>query len=95
MTTELKAKYANVLLRPRITEKANVMADKNVHAFEISEDSTKRDVFNAIKIFYNIIPLKVTIAKNPVKQVFLRGKKGTKGGVKKAYVYLKKGDKLE
>ncbi len=95
MTTDLKAKYANVLDKPRITEKANMMADKNVHAFEISPKSTKIDVVNAIKAFYKVTPLKVRIVRNPAKQVFIRGKKGTKGGVKKAYVYLKKGDKLE
>jgi len=27
--------------------------------------------------------------------LFIRGKKGTKGGGKKALVYLKKGDKIE
>ena len=95
MTTELKAKYANVLLRPRITEKANVIADKNVHTFEVSESSTKKDVLSAVKAFYNVTPIKVAIAKNPSKKVFLRGKKGLKAGVKKAYVYLNKGDKLE
>jgi ribosomal protein L23 len=31
----------------------------------------------------------------PKKNVFVRGKWGTKGGGKKAYVYLKKGDKIE
>lgn len=95
MTTDLKAKYANVLDRPRITEKANMMADKNVHAFEISPESTKIDVVNAIKAFYKVTPLKVRIVRNPAKQVFIKGKKGLKAGVRKAYVYLKKGDKLE
>jgi large subunit ribosomal protein L23 len=95
MATDLKAKYANVLDKPRITEKANMMADKNVHAFEIGSKSTKIDVVNAVKAFYKVTPLKVRIVRNPAKQVFIRGKKGTKGGVKKAYVFLKKGDKLE
>lgn len=95
MTTDLKAKYADILLRPRITEKANLIAEKNIHTFEVALSATKTQVLAAIKAFYKVSPVKVRIVRNPVKQVFVRGKKGTKGGVKKAYVYLKKGDKIE
>jgi len=90
-----KAKYAHILLKPRITEKANRLAESNVHAFEIAPSANKRDVSVAIKIFYKVMPMKVTIVKNPSKNVLIRGKKGKKAGVKKAYVYLKKGDKIE
>ncbi|NLE07367.1 MAG: 50S ribosomal protein L23 [Parcubacteria group bacterium] len=95
MTLDLKVKYANVLLRPRITEKANFAAESNVHTFEISTSATKKQVLEAVKAFYKVTPVKVNIVKNPAKTVFVRGKKGVKSGVKKAYVYLKKGDKLE
>ena len=84
-----------MLLRPRITEKANFAAESNVHTFEISTSATKKQVLEAVKAFYKVTPVKVNIVKNPAKTVFVRGKKGVKSGVKKAYVYLKKGDKLE
>lgn len=90
-----KAKYADVLLRPRITEKANTIAAKNVHTFEVASKYGKRDVESAVKAFYGVTPLKVNIAKNPSKKVFVRGKYGNKSGVKKAYVFLKAGDKIE
>lgn len=95
MATDLKAKYADVLVRPRITEKASFLLETNVHAFEIGPEATKKEVSEAVKIFYKVNPVKVRIVKNPAKQVFVRGKKGVSAGVKKAYVYLKKGDKLE
>ena len=95
MAEDLKAKYSAVLKRPRITEKANMAALKNVHTFEISTTATKKDVAETIKAFYKVNPVKVNIVKNPSKEVFLRGKKGFKSGVRKAYVYLKKGDKIE
>ena len=44
MSTDLKAKYANILLRPRITEKASFMAEANVHTFEIASNATKKQV---------------------------------------------------
>lgn len=90
-----KAKYSDVLLRPRITEKANSVVSKNVHTFEIAEKYGKRDVLEAVKAFYGVTPEKINITKNPAKKVFVRGKFGSRGGVKKAYVYLKEGDKIE
>lgn len=93
--TDLKAKYADVLLRPRITEKANKSALLNVHTFEVAKDATKAQVAEAVRAFYKVTPVKVNIVKNPKKQILVRGKKGVKSGVKKAYVYLKEGDKIE
>lgn len=93
--TDLKAKYADILLRPRITEKASFLVEANVHAFEVISTATKKQIAEAVKAFYKVIPIKVNIVKNPAKKVFIKGKKGVKSGVKKAYVYLKKGDKLE
>lgn len=90
-----KAKYAGILIKPRITEKANMLAEANVHAFEIASCTSKPDVQKAVKAFYGVNVVKIAITKNPSKKVFVRGKKGVKSGIKKAYVYLKRGDKLE
>ncbi len=90
-----KAKYAGVILRPRITEKANGVSEKNVHTFEVAPSATKLQIKNAVKAFYGLEAVKIAIVKNPSKQVIVRGKRGTKKGVKKAYVYISKKDKLE
>jgi len=95
MATDLKAKYANVLLRPRVTEKASFLLEANVHSFEVAPKTTKGDVTKAVQAYYKVLPVKVRMVTNPAKKVFMRGKKGVKAGVKKAYVYLKKGDKIE
>ena len=95
MAIDLKAKYANILLRPRITEKASFMAESNVHTFEVASSATKLQVAEAVRAYYKVTPVKVNVVKNPPKKVFVKGKKGTKAGVKKAYVYLKEGDKIE
>jgi large subunit ribosomal protein L23 len=92
---DLKVKHANTLLRPRITEKATKVLEGNVYTFEVAPDSTKRDVIEAIKAYYKVSPVKVHVVKNPAKRVFIRGKRGVKSEVKKAYVYLKEGDKIE
>ena len=92
----INIKPNNVLLRPRITEKAAVGADKfNVYVFEVAENATKKSISASVRDAYKVTPEKVNVVTIPSKQVFVRGKKGVKSGGKKAYVYLKKGDKIE
>jgi large subunit ribosomal protein L23 len=93
--TNSKSKYAGILLRPRITEKANKAALINVHTFEVSKEATKKQVAEAVRAYYKVVPVKVNIVKNPAKEILMKGKKGRKSEVKKAYVYLKEGDKIE
>ena len=86
---------SNVLIKPHITEKATVSSEKSVYVFKIDARATKRDVEEAFKEKYKISPVKVTTVTIPAKNVFVRGKRGKKSGYKKAYVYLKKGEKIE
>lgn len=89
-------KAANVLLKPRITEKAVIGADKNgVYVFEVSDKATKKSIAASVKALYKVTPVKVRTATIFPKAVFVRGKRGVKKGGRKAYVYLKKGDKIE
>lgn len=89
-------KAENVLLRPRITEKAALSADRSgVYVFEVSENSNKHTIAASVKAVYKVTPVRVRVAKIAPKAVFVRGKRGVKKGGKKAYVYLKKGDKIE
>jgi len=82
---------SNILIKPHITEKATVSAEKSVYVFKIDPKATKRDVEKAFKEKYKVSPLKVSTVTIPAKNVFVRGKRGKKSGYKKAYVYLKKG----
>lgn len=91
-----KHRLGSIILSPRITEKATVLNGMhNAYVFNIHKDATKGHVTQAVRTIYNVQPVRVTIAKTPAKQVFKRGKRGKTSGVKKAYVYLKEGDKIE
>lgn len=102
-TTDVVAKNAksnlsSVLKNPRITEKGAIISGiNNVYPFDIDTRATKKDVIEAIKMIYKVTPVKVAVITVPSKKVISRknGKKGIKSGGKKAYVYLKKGDKIE
>jgi large subunit ribosomal protein L23 len=83
------------ILRPRITEKASLVGSQNVYTFEIDREATKKEVAKSISEMYKVHPIRVNITKNPAKQVMHKGKVGRAKGVKKAYVYLKEGDKID
>ena len=85
----------NILKHPRITEKAAILAERNVYTFEVDPHAGKIEIARAVKQIYNVEPVRVNIIKLPAKKVMIRGKRGVKSAVKKALVYLKEGDKIE
>jgi large subunit ribosomal protein L23 len=85
----------NILIRPVVTEKATIQSEHSVYVFEIPKLANKTTVARAIKEIYKVSPAKVTTVTIPQKNVVVRGKRGKKAGYKKAYVFLKKGDKIE
>ena len=86
---------SHIIKSPRITEKASMKAEGNVYAFEVAKTATKSTITAAVRELYNVNPIKVAVVPIPTKKVFIRGKFGTKGGGKKAYVFLKKGETIE
>ena len=86
---------AGVLLRPRITEKASTGGARGVYAFEVAPHATKKEISDAVQALYAVSPVKIAVVRIPRKHITFKGIRGTTGGGKKAYVYLKQGDKLE
>lgn len=84
-----------IIKNPRITEKAAHVADDNVYTFDVYPGATKTEVAKAIKEIYKVTPTKVNVVAIPRKAVYRKNTLGVKGGGRKAYVYLKKGDKIE
>lgn len=86
-----------VIIQPRITEKAALLGDKNVYTFEIKKGASKYDVRDAIKALYNVTPVKVHIVNRQPRHSMsrMRGRDVMVNGLRKAYVYLKKGDRIE
>lgn len=90
----IPADLDRILISPRITEKATAHSEQNVYVFNVATDVNKFQIKEAINKLYKVSPVKINIAKVPSKQIFYRGKKGIKSGGKKAFVYLKEGDKI-
>ncbi|XKT74702.1 MAG: 50S ribosomal protein L23 [Patescibacteria group bacterium UBA2163] len=93
VTNELQS----VLVRPHITEKAAQATAQNVYTFEVRKNATKADIASAVKAVYNVTPVKVGIVKIPASRVRLRTRPGygKRSGMKKAYIYLKEGDRID
>jgi len=92
-----KKDAGHVIVRPRITEKATTLAESNVYAFEVAINATKPEIVKAIKDLYKVTPVKIRTIKHKPEKYYsrMRNRRGVLSGYKKAYVYLKEGDRIE
>jgi large subunit ribosomal protein L23 len=99
ITTEKKEETAVVtsakcILAPRITEKASVQSSANAYTFVVTKNATKHSILSEFKKEYKVTPKAINITNMPRKNTFIRGKHGTQAGIKKAIIFLKKGDTI-
>lgn len=87
-----------VLIRPHVTEKATDLSGRGVYVFDIHQDANKMHVRAAIEKLYKVKPTKVNIV-NKLPKLMKNPRTGRmqtkKTALKKAFVYLKQGDKIE
>lgn len=88
-------KENTIIKRPHITEKATALSEKGVYVFEVATKTNKREVVKAVHALYRVTPVKVRMITVPPKKVFIRGRVGFTAKMKKAMVFLKKGDTIE
>lgn len=82
--------------KPHITEKASMLSAMAgpAYVFQVEPELNKIELKKIITEIYKVTPVKINIVNLPSKKVFIRGKRGIKSGMKKAIVYLKKGEKM-
>lgn len=78
-----------------VTEKAGILTESNAYAFEVTADATKNQIAKEVTKLYKVVPVKVNVINGKSKRVVARGKVGKTNAVKKAYVFLKKGDTID
>lgn len=93
-TTTEETKVESLIIAPRITEKASVISSVNAYTFVVSPKANKLSLAKEIKATYKVTPVKINITNIPRQYTFIRGKLGTTAGMKKAVVFLKKGDTI-
>ena len=87
---------SHIIIKPRITEKATDSEAMGMYTFDVAERANKQQIIQAVKALYKVTPRMVRVVKvrSKIKKNVRTGKSGIKGGGKKAYVYLKKGDTI-
>lgn len=90
-----ESNIASVILRPRVTEKSGILSQGGVYTFEIARNANKAAIIKAVRALYKVTPAKVAVINTPVRNVFVKGRKGTVAGIRKAIVTVKKGEKID
>lgn len=87
---------SSIIIRPYITEKSGLLAEKRVYTFEVAPSANKVTIAQAIASIYKVVPVKIAVITiKPHVRLFKNRKQGKTSGAKKAYVYLKEGDSIE
>lgn len=97
LASSLNRDLSSVLVRPRFTEKAVGQNDAGAYTFIVRRNATKYDVRDAVKALFNMMPRKITVV-NMVSRTThsrSRGRSVTVPSIRKATVYLKKGDTID
>jgi large subunit ribosomal protein L23 len=71
-----------------------MQSNANAYTFVVDPKATKLALLSEIKAKYKVTPIKINITKMARQYTFIRGKLGTTAGIKKAVVFLKKGDSI-
>lgn len=79
-----------------MTEKSVLMQEsRGVYAFNVEKGATKISIAKDIKAKYKVTPESIRLVAVPGKEKRFNGRVGTRSSGRKAYVYLKKGDKID
>jgi large subunit ribosomal protein L23 len=97
----MMAGAGEILKRVHLTEKLNFLSTScNQYVFEVAVDANRRQVMNAIQRTFGIKPLAVNVLRQKGKLKRCRTSRRStiqirKPEIKKAYVTLRKEDKIE
>ena len=91
----ISASAAQVIIRPHITEKTGMLSETGVYTFEVVKGVSSKQISDAIQALFKVVPVKVSVTNIRSKKRMLRGIPGKTATSKKAYIYLKKGVKIE
>ncbi len=89
------AKLPEVLLQPRISEKASTLVASNKYVFMVGKSANKVEIKKAVERMYKVSVTQVNIIKMKGKKKNVGRIAGELSDFKKAVVTLKEGDKIE
>jgi len=84
-----------IVKRPLITEKGMGIAAMGKYAFEVDDDANKIEIAQAVETIFKVEVLKVNTLNVKAKTKRMGRFEGKTGGMKKAYVTLKPGQRIQ
>ena len=90
-----KAEHYDVIRKPIITEKATMASENGAVVFEVSIDSNKPQIKQAVEELFGVKVKAVNTTITKGKNKRFRGRPGTRKDVKKAYVTLEEGNTID
>ena len=83
------------ILSPILTEKSTNLSELNKVVFKVPNCANKKNLKKNIEKLFKVNVIKVNIINKKKKNKFVRGRKVTKKGFKKAIITLKKGQSID
>lgn len=85
-----------VIRAPHVSEKsARLQEVSNQFVFEVAPDATKHDVKAAVESMFKVKVESVSVVNAKGKRKSFRGRNGSRGGWRKAYVRLGEGQTID
>ena len=91
----MDARHYDIIVAPVVTEKATVASEHNKIVFKVSAKATKPQIKDAIEKLFDVKVKSVNTLVRKGKQRRFRGQPATLSDVKKAYVTLEEGQRLD
>ena len=87
-------KYEDILIKPVISEKANMLREQNKYVFVVHPDANKIQIKEAVEALFKVKVIGCTTMNVLGKMKRLRGRPGRTTSYKKAIVRLAEGETI-
>ncbi|MDR2376585.1 MAG: 50S ribosomal protein L23 [Treponema sp.] len=86
--------YEAILIKPVLSEKANVLREEGKYVFKVDPRATKIEIKEAVRRLFNVHPISCTVMRVGGKPKRQRSRAGLTSSWKKAIVRLPKDEKI-
>ena len=91
----IKPEHYDIIRKPLITEKATLASANNAVVFQVSMDSTKPMIKEAVEAVFGVKVKAVNTSITKGKTKKFKGRHGVRSDKKKAYVTLEEGNTID
>ena len=91
----VKAEHYDIIRRPLVTEKSTMASENGAVVFEVSIDSNKPQIKEAVEALFGVKVKAVNTSITKGKQKRFKGVLGRRKDIKKAFVTLEDGNTID